>query len=44
MLEKKVNIEPPEDLDRYLGRYHTFKECDRLPYDLMAHFASPIQA
>jgi hypothetical protein len=43
-LEKKVNIEPPEDLDRYLGRYHTFKECDRLPYDLMAHFASPIQA
>ena len=43
-LGKRVNIDPPEDLDRYLGRYHTFQECSRLPYDLMAHFASPIQA
>jgi hypothetical protein len=43
-LGKKVSIEPPEDLDRYLGRYHKFEECSRLPYDLMAHFASPIQA
>ena len=43
-LGKRVNIDPPEDLDRYLGRYHTFSECSRLPYDLMTHFASPIQA
>jgi hypothetical protein len=43
-LSKKVSIEPPEDLDRYLGRYHTFQECSRLPYDLTTHFVSPIQA
>ena len=37
---KDVNIEPPEDLDRYLGRYHKFEEVKRLPYDLKAEFES----
>ena len=41
-LSSKVNIEPPEDLERYLGEHHKFEECPRLAYNLMAHFASPI--
>ena len=39
-----VNIEPPEELNRYLGRHHTFEECDKLSFDLLEHFKSPIVA
>ena len=41
-LGASVNIEPPEDLDRYLGRYHTFSECVRTPHDVMAQFESAV--
>ena len=39
---KKVNIEPAEDLDRYLGRHHIISPCDRLPFNLIEHFVSPV--
>jgi hypothetical protein len=41
-LEKQVPIEPPEDLDRYLGRHHIFEEFDRLPYDITEQFVSSV--
>ena len=41
-LGEKVNIEPPEDLDRYLGRHHMTSPCDRLSYNLIEHFTSPV--
>ena len=43
-LGAKVNIEPPEDINRYLGRYHTFSECSKLPFNLIEHFKSPVKA
>ena len=42
-LRKKVTLEPPEDLDRYLGRHHIFQPFKRLPYDLLEHFVSPVE-
>ena len=42
-LGKQVNIEPPEDLDRYLGRHHQFAEMSRKPYDVMAQFDSAVE-
>ena len=42
-LGAKVNLEPAEDLDRYLGRHHTFKLFDRLSYNLIDHFISPVE-
>ena len=39
-LEKEVKIEPEEELNRYLGRYHTFSEKERVPDDIMASFKS----
>ena len=41
-LEKDVNIEPEEDLNRYLGRYHTYSDMDRLPFNLMESFKSKV--
>ena len=41
-LGSKVNIEPAEDLDRYLGRHHIISPCDRLPFNLIEHFVSPV--
>ena len=41
-LGARVNIEPAEDLDRYLGRHHTFDEIHRLDYDLMEYFVSDV--
>ena len=45
-LRKQVDTEPPEDLDRYLGRHHSFADCRRLPPDanLLNVFQSPILA
>ena len=43
-LKKHVSLEPHEDLDRFLGRHHSFTECDRYPLDLIEHFKSPIDA
>lgn len=42
LLEKQVNIEPPEDLDRYLGRHHAFEEMKPLGLDLTEQFSSPV--
>ena len=44
LLSKQIKMEPPEELDRYLGRHHLFEEIDALPYDLIEHFTSPIEA
>ena len=41
-LRKKVDIEPPEDLDRYLGRHHHIEEVHRLDYDLFEYFQSSV--
>ena len=45
-LGAQVDIEPPEELDRYLGRHHIFQECCRLPegINLLDNFKSPIEA
>ena len=42
-LGAKVNLEPAEDLDRYLGRHHTFQPFNRLSYNLIDHFISPVE-
>jgi len=42
-LGKLVNLDPHEDLDRYLGRHHQFEFCDSSEYDLKEFFQSPIQ-
>ena len=42
-LVAKVNPEPAEDLDRYLGRHHTFQSFNRLSYNLVDHFISPAE-
>ena len=39
-----VTIEPPEDLDRYLGRSHAFTPMARLSEDLRAQFKSKTPA
>ena len=43
-LRAQVDIEEPEDLDRYLGRHHTFEECSRLSEGciLLEIFQSPV--
>ena len=41
-LGEQVNLEPAEDLDRYLGRHHSKTSFDRLPYNLIDFFTSPI--
>ena len=41
-LEKEVNIEPPEELDRYLGRHHSFEEMEPLKLNLIEEFTSPV--
>ena len=41
-LSKQVNLEPPEPLDRYLGRHHTFEEMEPLDINLIEEFASPV--
>ena len=43
-LRAEVDTEAPEDLDRYLGRHHSFEECQRLPYNLLEAFKSPVEA
>ena len=44
-LSKQVNIEPPEELDRYIGRYHKFADIE-IPRDMDLHvyFKSQVQA
>ena len=42
-LGEEVNLEPAEDLDRYLGRHHYFKPFNRLDYNLIDHFVSPVE-
>ena len=41
-LGSKVNLEPAEELDRYLGRHHRVEEIERLDYDLIDWFDSPV--
>ena len=41
-LSKHVELEPYEELDRYFGRHHTSEECERLDYNLLEHFKSPV--
>ena len=41
-LAQHVNIDPYEDLARFLGRHHEFSECDRLKINLVEHFTSPV--
>ena len=41
-LAKDVNLDPPEPLERYLGRHHHVKECAPLKYNLMERFESPV--
>ena len=41
-LSGKVNLEPAEDLDRYLGRHHTMEPMDRLGYNIIESFVSPV--
>ena len=43
-LGKQVNLDPFENLDRYLGRHHSFEPCSRLDVNLLEHFTSPIEA
>jgi len=38
-----VTLGPPEPMDRYLGRHHTFEECSRGDLSLHEHFLSPVQ-
>ena len=40
-LRSKVLIEDPEDIDRYLGHHHEFKEFSPLKFNLMDFFKSP---
>ena len=40
VLASRVNIEPPEELERFLGRLHIKQECERLDYDLIEAFVS----
>ena len=42
-IAKDVNLDPPEPIDRYLGRHHSYKECRRLDYNLIESFASPVE-
>ena len=42
-LGSEVKLEPAEDLDRYLGRHHTFTPFDRLSYNLIDYFTSPVE-
>ena len=42
-LGAEVNLEPAEDLDRYLGRHHHFQPFNRLDYSLIDHFVSPVE-
>ena len=37
-LASKVVIDPPEDLDRYLGRHHDFQSSPSSIGDIMKHF------
>ena len=37
-LGKDVFIEPPEDLDRFLGRHHDICACDAPEYDVKEFF------
>jgi hypothetical protein len=41
-LSKKVNLDPPEELDRYLGRHHAFESMNKLDIDLVKEFTSPV--
>ena len=41
-LSGEVNIEPPEDLDRYLGRHHSFEDFKRLDVNILEAFDSPV--
>ena len=43
-LRLKVDTDPPEPLDRYLGRHHYFAEVKPLAYNLMEWFESPVVA
>ena len=43
-LRAQVDIEPPEELDRYLGRHHKIEDCSRLPLNLIEAFRSPVEA
>ena len=42
-LSKEVNIEPPENIDRYLGRHHSYEDMNRLDVDLIKEFTSPVK-
>ena len=42
-LGAEVNIEDPEDLDRYLGRHHSFEKMQPLKINLVEEFTSPVQ-
>ena len=39
-LRRHVDIEDPEDLDRYLGRHHLIEKAARLPDNVMTYFDS----
>ena len=43
-LRTQVDIEPPEELDRYLGRHQRIEDCSRLPLNLIEAFRSPVEA
>ena len=43
-LRAQVDTEPPEELDRYLGRHHKIEDCSRLPHNLLEVFKSPVAA
>ena len=38
-----VWLEPWEDLDRFLGRHHTFTDCTSSEMDLIEWFKSPVE-
>ena len=42
-LSKEVNIEPPENIDRYLGRHHSYEDMNRLDVDFIKEFTSPVK-
>ena len=42
-LGKLVDLDPYEELDRYLGRHHSFEACDRLDFSLTEYFKSPVE-
>ena len=43
-LGKEVRVEPPEELERYLGRHHIFEAYEHIGDNVMEFFKSPIEA